>query len=195
MEPIAPNPLCRELPRYCEFLRHRRLAAMERGVEARNLRRLGGEGADRTDSSDMMRFMQRSEWYQSFEVGHDLAVDQHRLRISHPAMDDTVPHAVESDFAADMRREPIVDRCDAAGMAFTCNRPVGKLIAMRIVDLQVGRRPNAFDLAMSVRGKGPVGQSLEYRELDAGRPGIDDEHWFAHGHHSTLTAAARRAWA
>ena len=57
MEPIAPNPLCSELARYCEFLRHRRLLAMERGVKAGNLRRLGGEGADRTDSSDVMRFV------------------------------------------------------------------------------------------------------------------------------------------
>src|SRR5208283_2294207 len=195
MESIAPNSLCGELARYCEVLRHRRLAAMERGVEAGNLRHLGGEGADRTDSRDVMRFMQRSQWYQSFEVGHDLAVDQHRLRIGQPAMDNTVPHAVESGFAADMRREPIVDRRDGAGVAFTCNRPVGKLIAVRIVDLQVGRRTNAFDLAMSVCRKRPVGQSLEYRELDAGRPGIDDEHWFAHGRHPTLTATARRAWA
>ena len=64
-----------------------------------------------------------------------------------------MPHAANPGSPPTCAANQTVDRRDAAGMAFTCNRPVGKLLAARIVDLQVGRRPNAFDLAMSVCGK------------------------------------------
>jgi hypothetical protein len=63
MEAVAPNSLCRKLARYCEFLRQCRLAAMERSVEAGNLRHLGVHGADRTDGGDVMGLVQRGERY------------------------------------------------------------------------------------------------------------------------------------
>jgi hypothetical protein len=109
-------------------------------------------------------------------------------------MDDTVTHSFKAGVVADMRREPIVNCCDGAGVACTRNGRVGKFGAVRIADFQVGRGPDALDLAMSARGKRPVGRSLEYRELDTGRAGIDDEDWFAHRGHPIPTAAARCAW-
>jgi hypothetical protein len=185
MEAVPPNPLRRELARQCEFLRQRRLTAMERSVEAGDLRHPWGNRAHRTDRGDVMRLVQRGERYQSFESGQDLAVDQHRQRINGPAMDDTVAHSVETGIAADMRCEPIMDGGYSAGIAVAHNRPIGKLVAGRIGDLQMRRRPDTLDLAMSACRKGPIGHGLEYRELDAGRPGIDDENRFAHRNHAT----------
>ena len=187
MEAVAPNALRGELARQCEFLRQGRLAAMKCGVEAGDLRCLGDNRADCTDDGDVMRLMQRGERYQAFEHGHDLAVDQHRLRISRPAMDNPVAHAIKAGLAADMRREPIMDGGYGAGMAVARNRPIGQLFPLRVGDFQMGRGSNALDLAMSACRKGPVGHGLEYRELDAGRPGIDDEDRFAHrGHPASL---------
>jgi hypothetical protein len=77
METIAPNPLCSELARYSEFLSHGWLAAMECRVEAGNLRHVRGDSTERTDSGDVMRLVEGGERYQSFEICHDLAVDQH----------------------------------------------------------------------------------------------------------------------
>jgi hypothetical protein len=79
MEAVAPNALRGELARQCEFLRQRRLAAMECGVEAGDLRHLRSNRADCTDRADVMGLVQWGERYQAFEHGHDLAIDQHRL--------------------------------------------------------------------------------------------------------------------
>jgi hypothetical protein len=125
-----------------------------------------------------MRLVQRGERYQSFERGQDLAVDLHRLRISGPAVDNTVTHAVETGIAADMHCEPIMDGGYTAGIPVARNRSIGKLVAGRIGDLQMRRCPDTLDLAMSACRKGPIGHRLEYRELDAGRPGIDDQDRF-----------------
>ena len=49
MKAVPPNVLCGEFARQREFLRRRRLAAMERRVETGELghsRRYGGDGAD-----------------------------------------------------------------------------------------------------------------------------------------------------
>ena len=79
METVPSNPLFGELARQCEFLRQRRLAAMERGVEAGDLRHLRSNRADGTNRADVMGLVQWGERYQAFEHGHDLAIDQHRL--------------------------------------------------------------------------------------------------------------------
>jgi hypothetical protein len=111
-------------------------------------------------------------------------------------MDDAVTYAVEPRVVADMRHEPLEDRGDRTDMAGTGNRPVGKLFAARIGDLQMGRGPDALDLAMDSGDKRPVGRRLEYREFDAGGPGIDNEYRFAHrGHpfHAALVIGSSHA--
>lgn len=195
---VAPNTLCSELTGQCEFLRQRRLAAMECSVKAGDLRHLGSDSADCADGSDMVWLVQWGERYQGFERGDDFAVDQHRLRVNRPAMDDTMAHSVETSLAADMRREPIVDSGDGAGMAVPRNRPIGQLFPLRVGDPQMRQLPNALDLAMRARRKGPAVRGFEYREFDAGRPGIDNEDRFAHRSHPASlpdpAAVARREW-
>ena len=63
----------------------------------------------------MVRLMQRSKRYQAFEHRHDRFVDEHRLRVGRPAVDDAMADAVEPDIAG-MGREPVMDRRDRAGM-------------------------------------------------------------------------------
>src|SRR5260370_11283389 len=56
------------------------------------------------------------------------------------------------------------------------------------------RCPDPPDLAMSACRKGPVGHRLEYRELDAGRSGIDDEDRFAHRGHPVSLPDPAYGW-
>jgi hypothetical protein len=85
--------------------------------------------------------VQRGERYQAFEHGHDLAVDQHRLRISGPAMDDTVAHPIKPGLAADMRCEPIMDGGDGAGMAVAATGPSASLFTLGSVTSKCGDVP------------------------------------------------------
>ena len=114
-------------------------------------------------------------------------------------MDDAVAHSIKPGLAADMRREPIMDGGDGSGMPVAHNRPISKLVSFGIGDLEMRRRPDALHLAMSACRKGPIGHGLEYRELDTGRTGIDNEDRFAHRCYpaslAAPAAAARREWA
>jgi len=78
MKTVAPYPAGGELPGQRIGLGDRRLAAMERGIEASHLTDVRRGGRDRADRGDVVRLMQRRERHQTFQCCQDLIVDQHR---------------------------------------------------------------------------------------------------------------------
>src|SRR5215813_569364 len=182
MKAIAADALGRELARQREFAGKRRLVAMEGRVEAGDLRHLRRDGSDSPDGGDVVRLVQRRERYQLLKMGHHLLIDNDRLGIDHSAVHDAVSYAVKSRFAADMVRQPAVNGRDSGAVVLAGDGLVRDTAALRIGNLQPRRCADTLDLPVQVRRKRLVGARVEHRELDAGRPGIDDEDRLAHRH-------------
>src|SRR5215475_9556145 len=180
MKAIAADAPHHEVARQREFAGKRRLVAMESRIEAGDLRRLRCDGSDGPDGGDVVRLVQRRERYQRLKTGHHLLIDNDRLGIDHSAVHNAVSYAAKSRFAADMVREPAVNGRDTGAVVLAGDGLVRDAAALRIRNLQPGRWANTLDLPVQVRGKRPVGARFEHRELDAGRPGIDDEDRLAH---------------
>src|SRR5215831_2538031 len=182
MKAIAADAPHHEVARQREFAGKRRLVTMESRVEAGDLRHLRRDGSDGPNSGDVVRLVQRRERYQLLKTGHHLLIDNERLGIDHSAVHNAVSYAAKSRFAADMVREPAVNGRDTGAVVLAGGGLVRDTVALRIRNLQPGRQADTLDLPVQVRSKRPVGARFEHRELDAGRPGIDDEDRLAHRH-------------
>ena len=189
VEAVAADAPGRELARQRKFLRQRRLAAVEGGIEAGDLPHLGRGGADRPNDGDLVRLVQRGERHQLLEIGQQPAIDQRRLGILQSAMHHAVADAVESGLAADVTCEPVVDRRDRPVVAGAGDRLRGELAAPGIGDLKSRRDPDSLHLAVHARRKRSVGGGFEHREFDARRAGIDHQDGLSHRHRFD------RAWA
>ena len=117
VEAIAPYALRREFTRQRVLLSDRRLGSVEGGIKAGDLRHFGRDGGDRTDRGDIVRLVQRRKRNKRRKVGHDMVIDQHRLGIAEPAMDDAVADAREARLTAEVSGKPLVDCRDGAVMA------------------------------------------------------------------------------
>ena len=91
VEAIAPYAGLRELARQRELLRQGRLALMEGGVEAGDLRDMRRGLGDRFDGGQIVRLMQRGERNQRASVGHHAGIDPDRRGEFGPAMDHPMP--------------------------------------------------------------------------------------------------------
>ena len=78
-----------------ESLRHLRICAVERGVEAGDLRQLGRALEQPTNGSEIVRLMERRQRDQLFKRRRHAGIDEHWLREVQPAMHDAMPDADE----------------------------------------------------------------------------------------------------
>src|SRR5215218_4353333 len=69
---VPPDSTVRQFLRQSDTLRKRRLRAVKRGVEARDLRNVRRRGGDGLDGDEVVWLMQRSEWAKTFEQGQDM---------------------------------------------------------------------------------------------------------------------------
>ena len=97
MEAVAAHPFVVEAVGYGIAIGRRGMAAMERGVEAGDLRQLRKALADRADRRKVVRLVQRRERHEALELRDHLVVDQNRLRVDRPAMDDAMPDGGKVD--------------------------------------------------------------------------------------------------
>src|SRR5690348_1829193 len=93
MKAIAPNAVFIELIGYREAIRNLRVTAMEGGIEARHLRKVGKSAAQSPDSREVRGLMQGCETCQSLEPNKNLVVDQHRVRKRKPTMHNAMPRS------------------------------------------------------------------------------------------------------
>ena len=90
VEAVAANAGVAELARQGEGLRDVRLAAMERRVEAGDLRKMRRRGGDRLDRRKVVRLVQRRQRHQAGELGQNVGIDARRRGELHAAMDDAM---------------------------------------------------------------------------------------------------------
>ena len=102
VEPVAPHALVVIGARQGECVVHERMAAVERRVEACDLRR-SGKGLDRRlDAGDVVRLVKGRERDELAELDEHGLVDEHRRGEVGPAVDDAM--ADRDDPAARSRR-------------------------------------------------------------------------------------------
>ena len=116
MEPITPHAFVGPPPGQREQLRQRRLVAMERGIEAGVLRQSGRCRRHRTDRRQRVRLMQRRQRHELFQLLEHRGVDAHRGCEIHAAMHHAMADRGDVVFAGVVRRQPVVDQADRAGV-------------------------------------------------------------------------------
>ena len=90
MKSVAANPLRIERLGDCKAVGDLRMASMESGVEAGNLKHARLPLQDRTDWGKVIGLVQRSKRYEAFEPIEDHIADDGRFAIVRSAMYDAV---------------------------------------------------------------------------------------------------------
>ena len=174
------------------------MAAMERGVEARDLGHLRPARADLADRRQIVRLVQRRQGHQPLEPLQHRVVHQDRRVEIRAAMDD--PVADRARGAAEPAEEPRLDPVQCrAHVRYLARRVrlVGQHRAGGVLGGEMRLGADALELTPE-RQPEPVGRGdVEELELDARRAGVDHQQRAARARHGAATAAAasRRAWA
>ncbi len=170
MEAVAMHPVRRDLARQRECLRLPFLTAVERGVEAGDLRQLGSTRADGRDRREIVGLVQRRERHERLEFLEKPIRYPLRHRVMGPTMNDAVPdgekirapQSVGRHPDEDMRRRVVIDR---AGLLTCQHNPVAAAYACARTRADAFENP--FRQKRGLRFGGIDGQ------LDAGRAGVD----------------------
>ena len=134
MKTVAFDAFGRNPARQAEHLGDGRLAAMEGGVEAGDLRYFGQQGLQRPDAGDIVRFMQGCQRNETVQVFQYLTVNNGRLRVKIAAMDDTM--ADGDDFPVRMTGgKPFEQRVERLRVAdlFTSQGLIGDAFASLVL--------------------------------------------------------------
>ena len=127
----------------------KRMAAMESGVEAGDLRRRWKRLHRRLDTGDIVRLVQRRKRNELLEGRDHGLIDQLRLDQIEPAVDDAVPDRGDGRFISGLP-QPAEDGAhrdlvvDMGGRRIERERA---FFARSHFDVAAGRRPDALDLA------------------------------------------------
>ena len=117
MEAVAAHARVVELLRQREHLRERRVGAVERGVEAGDLRQLRRALQQRADRREVVRLVQRRERHELLELRHDRGVDADRRGVVGAAVDDAMADRGEPVVRAVRRLQPVEDVRERAVVA------------------------------------------------------------------------------
>src|SRR5215472_9580642 len=107
-------------------------------------------------------------------------------------MHDAVADAVKSGLAADMIREPALNGGNGGTVVIAGDGLISDSATLGVRNLQPRRRPDTLDLPVHIGREGIVGSRFEHRELDARRPGVDDENSPSHRLVRTWRALSHR---
>ena len=147
VEPVpAQRPAGPPLGGQRERRRRVRDGRVERGVEAGHRGRAGQHGGHRVERGERLGLVQRREVGERLEPPPHLGVDEHRRGVQRPAVHDPVPDRVHRAERLDRRLDR--RRCRRRRRAARAGR----------------RRPS------------PRRHGAEDAQLEAARPGVDDEH-------------------
>ena len=91
VEAVAAHAFVVEMLRDRVVVRQRIVAAVEGGVEAGDLRQVGGARENGADRREIVRLVQRRQRHIAFELGQHLVVDQDRPVVVRAAMHDAMP--------------------------------------------------------------------------------------------------------
>ena len=208
MEAVAPHAVRGQFARQGELLGECRLAAMEGGVEAGDLRQVRGCFQNRRDGRQIVRLVQWRERHELPELGEDGCVDPRRRGVGGSAMYDAV--AERQHVPAGQQLAPCGH--DLVGSAMVIEHAVPPVLfgderAVCLECLKAGAGADAFDLA--VEEFRAVVMGIVDRELDARRAGVEDGNaaglvhalflrrrcWCRHRHRPyRRSRAARREW-
>ena len=181
MEPVALHALSRQFFRQREHLGQPRVAAVERRVEAGDLRQFRPPLEQHANRRQVVRLMQRRERRQRAESLHDAGIHQDRLRESGTAVDHTMAHPCQ----------PILGHFPAKkagqvleGAVVTEVRPVtpGFLVdhaARPVLCHEARARVQLFGLPAHHQIE-LVTACGEERELDGRGSGVDDKDGISH---------------
>src|SRR4051812_37317779 len=97
MKPVAAHALRVETLRDGVVIRDRAVAAMESGVEAGDLRQIGGTRKDCANGRKVMGLMKRRERGQALEIADHLLVYQNRTVVVGTAMHHAMPNGARID--------------------------------------------------------------------------------------------------
>ena len=191
VEAVAAHAAVGDRARQGEGLRHLRLGAMERGVEAGHLGQLGCALHQRPDRGEVVRLVQGRERNVLFQRREHGCIDANGSGVGKPAVDDAVADADEALFAQLVaeEREQMVERAvvtqgRAVAPAFFAERA-----SVAILGNEVRRRIQPLGLAAGDQLQRRAG-GREERELETRRARIENGDRLAHVT-SPLSCAAR----
>ena len=110
VEAVAPHAGFVQLRGQREALRDVGIGAVERGIEAGDLRQLRRALEQAPDRREVVRLMQRRERNQLLERRHHVRIDAHRLREVEPAVHDAMSDADQLVAARRSSLQQIRDR-------------------------------------------------------------------------------------
>ena len=195
MEAVAPHPGCRQLRGQREHLRQRGIAAVEGGIEARDLWQLRPALQQAPDRCQVMRLVQRRQGHQGLELRHHLPIDAHRCRVVDAAVHHTVSDGGQLVLGGvgllqpvpDMGDRTVVPELGALRPALLMRRLPGG-----VLHDEMGARVEAFDLPLGHDRRLDAGRR-EQRELDAGRASVQDKDRISHSTSFALSSPSQHA--
>ena len=189
VETIASYALLVDFFRYREMIRQGAVVAVERGVEACDLRQFGPASQERSDRRKIVGLMQRRERYIALEFGDDICCQAHRAAVFRPAVNHAVTDRDKIDFLG--FAQPV------AGF-LGCRRKVRHFFSrIGLVDQRFLVRPgsaqprpgaNSIHLTLDEAIEIAARAGREDLKLEARGASIDDENC-VHGLHTAATAA------
>src|SRR4051812_27331051 len=99
MKSVAAYALLGVATRKRKLLRDGRLCPMKSGIEACNLRQLGGAPRQRPDGRQVVRLMQGRQRNERLELGERSRVDEHGVGEARAPMDDSMPDGDDATLA------------------------------------------------------------------------------------------------
>src|SRR3954463_4579655 len=168
MESVALHAAAADLARQRNELRHRRLTAMEAGIETGNLWHAWQPLGDGIDGVKVVRLMKRCERHQGAQILHDLRRDDSRLRVLRAAVNDAVANAEHAGAMAVPRAKPAGERIErSASIDARFELFVSKASAAAIAGREARRRSDAVDLTTRFHRPGGRIRVAEDREFEA----------------------------
>ena len=165
----------------CESLRNLGIRAVERRIEAGDLRQLRRALEQPTDWREVVRLMQRRERNQLFKRRHRASINDHGLRVVQPAMHDPMADADEwhSCELGAQKRDQVVERAVMAELRALGPRLLRRDRSVAPLGDKVGCSVNPFDLAANGELQLAAAREKE-RELDARRAGVQNADCVSH---------------
>jgi hypothetical protein len=153
------------------------VAAVKARVETRDLGYVWKAFGDGIDRSEVVRFMERRQWDQRPQVFQDFRCDNSRRRIPGPAVNDTMS---DPDYLGALKMGP-KPYCQALESRARISHgraqlPILERPACTILGRESWGRADALDLTPRLEAPRLTVAGQVYAELQARRPGIENEH-------------------
>ena len=181
MEAVAAHALRVQLRGQREHLRDLRIAAVERSVEAGDLRQLGSALQQQPDRSQVVRLVQGRKRHELLQRCKHVGIQPDRPRVFEPSMHDTMADADQAIAGKPLAQKchQMLERAGVTKLGSLTPRFLGGRLASAIQRNEVRRGVKAFDLAALIELQ-LVPSHQEERELDARRACIQDDDRVSH---------------